>query len=138
MAAGLIADEYGYTWLMLFFLGWLFLSLTSTVCIWFCDCSTTGYLNMSISERQIFDDARLALILIKTYIQKVFPGFSSQYLYLKGIVDLFLGRLLKKRPLMYHNGNLSVKLINDQLLPWFSVEQMYKKMNEIFPSTDRK
>lgn len=39
---------------------------------------------------------------------------------------------------MYHNGNLSVKLINDQLLPWFSVEQMYKKMNEIFPSTDRK
>lgn len=93
---------------------------------------------MSISERQIFDDARLALILIKTYIQKVFPGFSSQHLYLKGIVDLFLGRLLKKRPLMYHNGNLSVKLINDQLLPWFSVEQMYKKMNEIFPSTDRK
>ncbi|XP_023333048.1 major facilitator superfamily domain-containing protein 1 isoform X2 [Eurytemora carolleeae] len=62
MAAGLIADEYGYTWLMLFFLGWLFLSLTSTVCIWFCDCSTTGYLNMSISERQIFDDARQAAL----------------------------------------------------------------------------
>jgi len=62
MAAGQISDSYGYLWLEVFFLGWLVLSLLSTVCLWICDCSTTGYLNMSVQNRKIFDDERQAEI----------------------------------------------------------------------------
>jgi len=62
MAAGSISDEYGYTWLEVFFLCWLVVSLASTICIWICDCTTTGYLNMSIKERQIFDEERQAAL----------------------------------------------------------------------------
>ena len=58
MAAGSIADEYGYFYLELFFLFWLTVSLLSTICIWICDCTGSGYLNMSISRRKKFDDER--------------------------------------------------------------------------------
>jgi len=58
MAAGSIVDEYGYVWLEVFFIGLLGVSLLSTVCIWISDCATTGYINMSISERETFDSAR--------------------------------------------------------------------------------
>jgi len=60
MAAGTISDEYGYTWLEIFYIFWLGVSLMSTVCIWICDCTTTGYLNMSIGRRKKFDLERQA------------------------------------------------------------------------------
>jgi len=60
MAAGTIVDDYGYIWLEAFFIGWLVVSLMSTICIWICDCATTGYINMSIPERQEFDAQRIA------------------------------------------------------------------------------
>ena len=58
MAAGTIVDEYGYVWLEVFFIGLLGVSLLSTVCIWICDCATTGYINMSIAQREAFDASR--------------------------------------------------------------------------------
>ena len=58
LAAGSIVDEYGYVWLEVFFIALLGVSLLSTVCIWISDCATTGYINMSISEREEFDSAR--------------------------------------------------------------------------------
>jgi len=60
MAAGTIVDEYGYTWLEIFFILWLVVALMSTVCIWICDCINNGYINMSIPERQKFDAERVA------------------------------------------------------------------------------
>jgi len=59
MAAGTIVDEYNYYYLEIFFMGWLVVSLMATVCIWFSDCATTGYINMSIPEREKFDRNRL-------------------------------------------------------------------------------
>ena len=41
-----------------FFIGLLGISLASTICMWIVDCSTTGYINMSIGERETFDAAR--------------------------------------------------------------------------------
>jgi len=61
MAAGTIVDDYGYEWLMNFFLGWLIVCLVSTVCIWVSDCTSTGYINMSIGAREKFDAERLAI-----------------------------------------------------------------------------
>jgi len=61
MAAGTIADE-SYFWLEMFYIGWLILSLVSTVCLWICDLAGSGYLNMSIKNRQIFDDERQAAL----------------------------------------------------------------------------
>jgi hypothetical protein len=58
MAAGSIADVYGYFYLELFFLFWLGVSFLSSVCMWICDCSGTGYLNMSIARRKKFDEDR--------------------------------------------------------------------------------
>ena len=58
MAAGTIVDEYGYVWLEVFFIGLLGVSLLSTVCIWICDCATTGYINMNIKQREAFDASR--------------------------------------------------------------------------------
>jgi len=60
MAAGSISDNYGYTWLEIFFLGWLVISLVCILCIWIFDCTSTGYLNMDIKSRQIFDEEREA------------------------------------------------------------------------------
>lgn len=60
MAAGTIVDEYGYDYLEIFFIGWLVVALMSTVCIWICDCATSGYINMSIPERKVFDSERIA------------------------------------------------------------------------------
>jgi len=60
MAAGTIADEYGYYYLEIFFIGWLVVSLVSTLFIWLSDCTTNGYINMSIQERKVFDGERLA------------------------------------------------------------------------------
>jgi len=58
MAAGSIVDEYGYDWLEVFFIGLLGVSLASTMCMWICDCAGNGYINMSISEREKFDEDR--------------------------------------------------------------------------------
>jgi len=58
MAAGSIVDEYGYDWLEVFFIGLLGVSLASTMCMWICDCTGNGYINMSISEREKFDEDR--------------------------------------------------------------------------------
>lgn len=58
MAAGTIVDEYGYDWLEVFFIGLLGVSLASTVCMWFCDCASNGYINMTITEREKYDSAR--------------------------------------------------------------------------------
>eukprot|EP00088_Acartia_fossae_P043034 TRINITY_DN4526_c0_g1_i11.p1 TRINITY_DN4526_c0_g1~~TRINITY_DN4526_c0_g1_i11.p1 ORF type:complete len:594 (+),score=70.30 TRINITY_DN4526_c0_g1_i11:122-1903(+) len=58
MAAGSISDNYGYTYLEVFFLGWLVFSLLCIISIWIYDCSTSGYLNMSIKARQMFDEER--------------------------------------------------------------------------------
>jgi len=60
MAAGSISDNFGYTWLEIFFLGWLVLSLLMIICIWIYDCTTSGYLNMSIKARQMYDEEREA------------------------------------------------------------------------------
>jgi len=59
LAAGSIVDDYGYYYLELFFMFWLGLALVSTVCMWICDCTTSGYLNMSIEAREKYDQARL-------------------------------------------------------------------------------
>ncbi len=58
MGAGSIADVYGYFYLELFFLFWLAVSLLSSICMWICDCTGNGYLNMSIARRKKFDDDR--------------------------------------------------------------------------------
>lgn len=58
MAAGSISDTYGYFWLEVFFLFWLVLSLLCIICIWFYDCTYSGYLNMDIKSRQIYDEER--------------------------------------------------------------------------------
>jgi len=60
MAAGRIVDDYGYYWLEIFFIFWLGLALVSTVCVLFCDLGSRGYLNMSISAREKYDEERLA------------------------------------------------------------------------------
>ena len=58
LAAGSIVDDYGYYWLEIFFMFWLGLALVSTVCMWIFDCSTSGYLNMSIERREKYDEER--------------------------------------------------------------------------------
>ena len=75
MAAGTIVDEYGYVWLEVFFIGLLGVSLLSTVCIWICDCATTGYINMSIAQREAFDASR-SVGKIKT--QQEYNHFSTR------------------------------------------------------------
>ena len=42
----------------MFFIAWLVLAIASTICIWICDCTTNGYINMSIPERQVVDAER--------------------------------------------------------------------------------
>jgi len=58
MAAGSISDSYGYFWLEIFFLFWLVISLLSIICIWIYDCTKSGYLNMDIKSRQMYDEER--------------------------------------------------------------------------------
>ena len=41
-----------------FFIGLLGVSLASTICMWICDCATSGYINMTIAEREKFDSER--------------------------------------------------------------------------------
>lgn len=60
MSAGNIVDEYNFFWLMNFFLLWLFICLISAVCIGIADWRTTGYINMSIKQREKFDAERRA------------------------------------------------------------------------------
>jgi len=61
MGAGTIVDEYGYFWLMNFFLFWLVVTLASTVCIWISDCASSGYINMGVAAREEFDAERAAI-----------------------------------------------------------------------------
>ncbi len=57
MLAGLIVDHHGYIWLELFFIFWLVVGLICTIIIWLIDISQTGYLNMSVDQREAYDKA---------------------------------------------------------------------------------
>ncbi|XP_063993855.1 major facilitator superfamily domain-containing protein 1-like [Diachasmimorpha longicaudata] len=57
--AGMIVDRGGYLMLEMFFLGWLWVSLVTSVIIWVNDVSKTGgYLNMTPKQREIYEASR--------------------------------------------------------------------------------
>ncbi|XP_015610355.1 major facilitator superfamily domain-containing protein 1 [Cephus cinctus] len=57
--AGMIVDAGGYFMLEIFFLGWLWISLITTMAIWMLDiASTDGYLNMTPGQREKYDECR--------------------------------------------------------------------------------
>lgn len=57
--AGMIVDHGGYFMLEMFFLGWLWISLITTVAIWLLDAATgDSYLNMTPSQREKHDALR--------------------------------------------------------------------------------
>lgn len=58
MLAGAIVDRHGYIWLELFFIFWLVIALVGTIALWLMDISGDGYLNMGISQREAFDEAK--------------------------------------------------------------------------------
>ncbi|XP_071453924.1 lysosomal dipeptide transporter MFSD1-like [Hetaerina americana] len=60
MAAGSIVDKGGYFLLEVFFLGWLCVSLVITIMIWILDSMSTGILNMSATDREVYERNRLA------------------------------------------------------------------------------
>ncbi|XP_017889471.1 major facilitator superfamily domain-containing protein 1-like isoform X2 [Ceratina calcarata] len=57
--AGIIVDKGGYFMLEMFFLGWLWISLITSVAIWVWDVATSGgYLNMTPGEREKYEALR--------------------------------------------------------------------------------
>jgi len=52
MGAGSIVDKFGYTWLEVFFTGWLSVAFVSSVLIFLVDTYTTKYLNLSTQQRK--------------------------------------------------------------------------------------
>eukprot|EP00095_Tigriopus_kingsejongensis_P003258 maker-scaffold69_size418775-snap-gene-2.23 protein:Tk03258 transcript:maker-scaffold69_size418775-snap-gene-2.23-mRNA-1 annotation:"peptidoglycan-binding protein" len=57
MLSGLIVDQMGYLWLEMFFILWLVVALVGTVLVWLIDFAGTGYLNMSVPQRDAHDEA---------------------------------------------------------------------------------
>lgn len=53
--AGMITDTYGYFILEAYFIACLFLALLFIIIIWVYDLTHTGFLNMSASERAVYD-----------------------------------------------------------------------------------
>nr|CAD7454507.1 unnamed protein product [Timema tahoe] len=60
LAAGKIVDSGGYLLLEVFFLAWMCLALLITVIIWILDANTTGILNMTPAQREVYEKERLA------------------------------------------------------------------------------
>ncbi|KAG8237883.1 hypothetical protein J437_LFUL017174, partial [Ladona fulva] len=58
MAAGSIVDSGGYFLLEVFFLAWLCVSLVITVVIWILDSTSSGILNMTAVEREVYERNR--------------------------------------------------------------------------------
>lgn len=58
LLAGMIVDQFGYIWLEIFFISWLAVALTCTVVIWIIDIYTTGYLNMTVKQREAYDEEK--------------------------------------------------------------------------------
>lgn len=57
--AGIIVDRGGYFMLEMFFLGWLWISLITSVAIWVSDIANTGgYLNMTPGQREKYEQIR--------------------------------------------------------------------------------
>ncbi|TRY77914.1 hypothetical protein TCAL_07172 [Tigriopus californicus] len=56
MLSGVIVDKMGYLWLETFFIFWLVIALIATILIWLIDFSGTGYLNMSVPQRDAYDE----------------------------------------------------------------------------------
>lgn len=60
LVAGKIVDSAGYLLLEVFFLGWLCLALITSVVIWILDTNSSGLLNMTPRQREVFERNRLA------------------------------------------------------------------------------
>lgn len=60
IAAGRVVDAGGYLLLEVFFLAWLCLSLLTAVGIWIVDANKNGILNMTPSQREVYEKNRLA------------------------------------------------------------------------------
>lgn len=63
--AGMIVDAHGYFMLEMFFLGWLWIALITSVAIWMSDIVNGGYLNMTPNQREKYDDSRKASDLLE-------------------------------------------------------------------------
>ena len=55
MAVGDITDKYGYFWLEIFFMSCLCFAIIASVIMWVLDSRDENYLNMTISERKVFE-----------------------------------------------------------------------------------
>ena len=60
MVSGAVVDRHGYLWLENFFIFWLVIALICTTIIWILDWNGDGYLNMTTSKREIFDEKKRA------------------------------------------------------------------------------
>jgi len=60
LVTGKIVDSAGYLLLEVFFLGWLCLALITSVVIWILDTNSSGLLNMTPRQREVFERNRLA------------------------------------------------------------------------------
>ena len=55
LLVGFIVDALGYFWLEIFFIGCLCLSITASVVMWVLDYLDANYLNMTASQRALFE-----------------------------------------------------------------------------------
>ena len=55
LLVGVIADTFGYFWLEVFFIGCLCLSITASAVMWVIDYLDANYLNMTASQRRLFE-----------------------------------------------------------------------------------
>lgn len=55
LAVGDITDKYGYFWLEIFFMSCLCFAIIASVIMWVLDSRDENYLNMTISERKVFE-----------------------------------------------------------------------------------
>ncbi|XP_012278627.1 major facilitator superfamily domain-containing protein 1 [Orussus abietinus] len=62
IVSGIIVDKEGYLVLEIFFIGWLWIALITSMVIWIVDVRTNnGYLNMTPGQREKFEEGRQAL-----------------------------------------------------------------------------
>ena len=79
LLVGVITDKFGYFWLEVFFMGCLCLAIITSVIMWVLDYKDENYLNMTISQRKLFETTVQYRIMMDEEIPSVNDSEESTY-----------------------------------------------------------
>ncbi|XP_014248154.1 major facilitator superfamily domain-containing protein 1-like [Cimex lectularius] len=106
MLAGMVVDAGGYMMLEIFFIMWLIVSLIACLLMWLYDLKTTGILNMTVKQRDLYEQMKPSSSLNKLVRKHSYAGVSP-YLVTQQSDDQVRNRLLSKAGETSEEPNMS-------------------------------